>query len=114
MKKFFPLCLVFVLVCAVILCVSSYIKAQDAASAPESVTVAGGSFGKVTFNHKLHAESAGCKECHHMGEVTQKCESCHTAEASLSAKDAFHKNCIDCHKAKEKGPTGCMDCHKKE
>ncbi len=48
-----------------------------------------------------------------MGEVTQKCNSCHTAEAQMDSKTAFHKNCIDCHKAKEKGPTGCMDCHKK-
>jgi hypothetical protein len=31
----------------------------------------------------------------------------------MDSKTAFHKNCIDCHKAKEKGPTGCMDCHKK-
>ncbi|MDD5347112.1 MAG: cytochrome c3 family protein [Candidatus Omnitrophica bacterium] len=113
MNRYFSTCLVLVLVCVVILCVGSYIKAQEA-TAPDSVTVPGGSFGKVTFNHKLHAESAGCKECHHMGEVTQKCNSCHTAEAAKPSKDAFHANCIECHKAKEKGPTGCMDCHKKE
>ena len=43
----------------------------------------------------------------------KKCDSCHSAEAKVDVKGAFHKNCIDCHKAKEKGPTGCMDCHKK-
>ena len=110
MKRFFFAAGVIAAIAAVLFCVSPYLKAQGA---PDSVTVPGGSFGEVTFDHKLHAEAAGCKDCHHMGAVTEKCSSCHTADASLNAKDAFHKNCIDCHKAEEKGPTGCMECHKK-
>ena len=110
MKKFLIAACVIAGVATVLFCVSPFLKAQDA---PDSVTVPGGSFGAVTFNHKLHSEAATCKDCHHMGEVTQKCSSCHTAEASMNSKDAYHKNCIDCHKEKEQGPTGCMECHKK-
>jgi len=110
MKKFIIAGLCVAGVVTFLFCVSPFLKAQGS---PDSVTVPGGSFGEVTFNHKLHAEIASCKDCHHLGEVTQKCNSCHTADASLNSKDAFHKNCMDCHKAKEQGPLGCMECHKK-
>ena len=80
---------------------------------PDSVTESG-SFGNVTFNHKTHSTSTECKQCHHNGESpVQKCESCHTADSKVSKKDAYHKNCVECHKTKGAGPTGCMDCHKK-
>jgi hypothetical protein len=94
-----------------ILGLSRLVTAQDA-TGPESVTL-DCSFGKVTFSHKGHMGSGDCKVCHHMGTPDQKCAACHTAEAKMPAKDAFHKNCIDCHKEKAAGPTGCMDCHKK-
>jgi hypothetical protein len=87
------------------------VSAQEKA-APESVTLEC-SFGKITFSHQGHAAVGECKVCHHMGTPDQKCEICHTKDAKLDAKGAFHKNCIDCHKEKAKGPTGCMDCHKK-
>jgi hypothetical protein len=85
----------------------------DAQTAPDSVTL-DCSFGKVTFSHKGHTALGECKVCHHMGTQDQKCSACHSADAKMDAKSAFHKNCIDCHKEKAKGPTGCMDCHKKE
>lgn len=88
-----------------------FVTAQEG-TGPESVTL-DSSFGKVTFSHKAHAAADECKTCHHMGTPDQKCEACHNADATMNSKDAFHKNCIECHKAKEKGPTGCMDCHKK-
>ena len=114
MRKYIVIASVFMGVALVFFCIGSYISAQEA-SMPETVSKEGGSFGKVTFSHKGHVDAGTtCKECHHMAESpVQKCESCHTAEAKLDAKGAYHKNCIDCHKAKEKGPTGCMDCHKK-
>lgn len=93
---------------------SSLVRAQDQ-TPPESVTEEG-SFGNVTFSHKVHSDpsNAACKDCHHMGESpVQKCENCHTADSKVSRKDAYHAKCIDCHKEKAKGPTGCMDCHKK-
>ncbi|MCX7927403.1 MAG: cytochrome c family protein [Candidatus Omnitrophica bacterium] len=113
MKRYSILGFVLALVIAVVLAINGYIAVQ-AQSAPEKVTLSGGSFGAVTFNHSKHAETIGCKDCHHQGELDQKCNSCHTAEASVDSKTAFHKSCIDCHKEKEQGPTGCMDCHKKE
>ena len=113
MKKFLIIGFILASVAAVSFSVGSFIMAQDQ-TPPESVSH-DTSFGKVTFSHKGHVESGStCKDCHHMAESpVQKCESCHTADSKLTTKDAYHKNCIDCHKAKEKGPTGCMDCHKK-
>ena len=84
--------------------------------------------GNVTFNHKKHLEVANndCVKCHHTwkkGETTGKlCEECHkgTAEGkTLSAKDAFHKDCQGCHKElkeakKPAGPTACTQCHVKK
>ncbi len=83
--------------------------------------------GKVTFPHKKHAETIvkDCLKCHHTwkaGETSGKlCLECHKAQAegkTLSAKDAFHKDCRGCHdeakKAKKPaGPTGCSQCHVK-
>jgi len=113
MKKFLVAGFVLATAAAVFFCLGSYIMAQDQA-APESVSL-DNSFGKVTFSHKAHVDGGTtCKECHHNGETpVQKCGACHNADANLDAKSAYHKNCIECHKAKEKGPTGCMDCHKK-
>ena len=111
MRKYVIVASVFMGIALGFFCFGSYIAAQEQ---PETVTHDGGSFGKVTFSHKGHTATAACKDCHHNGESpVQKCESCHTADSKLDAKGAYHKACIDCHKAKEKGPTGCMDCHKK-
>src|SRR4030043_550122 len=85
------------------------------------------SYGKVTFTHKKHAETLkiDCLKCHHtwkQGETTGKlCLDCHKAKAegkTLSAKDAFHKDCKGCHDEAKKaskpaGPTGCTQCHGK-
>ena len=85
------------------------------------------SYGKVTFTHKQHAETLkiDCVKCHHnwkQGETSGKlCKECHKAKAegkTISAKDAYHKDCKGCHdeakKAKKPaGPTGCTQCHVK-
>jgi predicted CXXCH cytochrome family protein len=72
------------------------------AAAPDSVTLTAKN-GNVTFNHKGHAAAGDCKVCHGAG-----------APAKLTLdKAAAHKLCIDCHKAKAKGPTKCGECHKK-
>jgi hypothetical protein len=92
-------------------------------------------YGKVTFSHKKHIERIRpiafnkmkyeCTECHHTwnkGEITGKlCEDCHKVKAEgkiISAKDAYHKDCIGCHEKAKKaskltGPTGCTQCHVK-
>lgn len=110
MKKFITV--TFVIAAASLVFFSAYVRAQDQAM-PDTITEES-SFGNVTFSHKIHTEAAACKDCHHMGESpVQKCDSCHTADSKTTTKDAYHKNCIECHKEKAKGPTGCMECHKK-
>ena len=85
-----------------------------------------GNQGKVTFTHKKHVDlKIDCLKCHHTwkkGETTGKlCKDCHKAQAegkTISAKDAYHKDCKGCHDEAKKankpaGPTGCTQCHVK-
>jgi hypothetical protein len=77
--------------------------------------------GKVIFDHKEHyAEDGygyGCKECHHDidkdGQKPAACSSCHTKEPDEGPKrsDAFHQQCIGCHKESGSGPVDCAQCH---
>ncbi len=105
---------------------STYAMADK--TAPETVTLQmeGGKFGVVPFSHKAHVEKEkiDCATCHHKDKNPKepdKCSSCHmpkdVKDNAPPAKDAFHKNCIDCHKeaaAKgKKAPTKCNECHKK-
>lgn len=71
------------------------------------------SMGNVTFSHKKHCELDACNKCHHTGMGNPECTTCHSKEAEVNPMNAFHKNCIDCHKEKQAGPVGCGDCHKK-
>lgn len=85
------------------------------------------------FTHKKHYDdySVKCVECHHAvkakgGAVpaTKTCTDagCHLADqcngqpvpkkndACPAFEDAYHKNCIDCHR-QQSGPTKCAECH---
>lgn len=73
--------------------------------------------GPVTFDHAKHAMD--CATCHHKDKAgaEQKCTKCHGAKTEgkkLSAKEAFHTQCKDCHKKEKKGPEKCDGCHKKK
>jgi len=81
--------------------------------AKETIVLECPAMGNATLSHQKHSTLTDCKTCHHTGMDQPKCSSCHTKDSKVTAQDAFHKNCIDCHKEKQKGPTGCMDCHKK-
>ena len=76
--------------------------------------------GPVPFDHKKHTGYAkDCKTCHHPDAPgkEQKCSKCHaekTDGAKISAKEAFHKQCISCHKTEKKGPVKCDECHQKK
>ena len=89
-------------------------------------------FGKlerpqVIFNHKKHEEA--------LKKDNESCDACHpvnkekillfdfprnvTKKDKTSVMNAFHDECIDCHKKKGRenkktGPVVCADCHKKE
>ena len=64
-----------------------------------------------------------CKDCHMSANSENKynaCTDCHETEdiegqekAMMFEKrsDAFHKQCIDCHKSKKAGPVECNSCH---
>lgn len=85
----------------------------------------------VSFTHKKHSVDLKikCTECHHVikdgknvwkeGDKVAMCASCHKSPLknegkTLSLKNAFHKNCKDCHKKMKKGPTKCNECHPKK
>ena len=79
----------------------------------------------VALNHKKHAETMPCTECHHEWKKEerkdpQKCAECHKEkgeEKVVGLKKAHHTTCQACHKAlaaqgKKGGPTAkCSDCH---
>jgi hypothetical protein len=97
--------------------------------------------GKVLFDHKTHTDDSGygisCKDCHHHPEEGEAdfraCGECHKLPAEeetlpkfcadchepdeiegtemIKTADAFHAQCIDCHKANEAGPQECASCH---
>ena len=99
-----------------------------------------GTRGLVFFDHKSHQnlvnpdpdykfkadKSAACAGCHHTKSATGviqlwSCRSCHGyetpaagthARAKSFADDAFHGECISCHRAAKKGPVLCSGCHK--
>ena len=97
--------------------------------APESMMLKleGGKFPPVSFSHPIHTEKAkvDCVVCHHKDKdpkQPEKCMPCHDIKdvknGAIPMKDAYHKNCITCHKeASAKGvsaPAKCNDCHKKQ
>jgi len=80
--------------------------------------------GKVLFDHKTHTSESGygnaCGDCHHTlsedeYEDAQSCSECHEQdegdEEVPKRADAFHRQCIDCHKEFEAGPVECAQCH---
>jgi class III cytochrome C family protein len=97
--------------------------------------------GNVLFDHKIHSDSSGyglsCKDCHHhpeeddadlracgdchklpeKGEAVQKaCTDCHDTDEiegseMMKRPEAFHAQCIDCHKEVDAGPQDCGLCH---
>jgi hypothetical protein len=104
----------------------SILLVSGAFAAKDEITLKA-SNGDVKFNHKKHSETLKieCKKCHHTwkaGETSGKlCLECHKAKTegkTLSAKEAFHKDCQGCHKkeeaSKKPAPTKCGGCHVKK
>jgi hypothetical protein len=84
--------------------------------------------GPVMFSHRAHHEdyTLKCTSCHHEydegenqwteGDTVSSCADCHDTPYKNVGKmpslhQAFHKNCIQCHKATDSAPTACADCH---
>ena len=76
----------------------------------------------VAYDHKAHsAKVPKCQACHHKDEAGKeqgcaaaKCHGAKTEGKMVSAKEAFHKQCMDCHKKEKKGPVKCDECHPKK
>jgi hypothetical protein len=89
----------------------------------------------VTFPHNRHAEAGfSCKDCHHLykdgknvldegtleeGKEAIRCSACHHSNSRLSLEQAFHDQCIGCHRKalrenKKTGPHFCGGCHVKK
>lgn len=95
--------------------------------------------GKVMYDHKTHTAESGygiaCSDCHHHpqgdqdtracgqchqipadGAVPAACNDCHAPDEiagseMMKASDAFHSQCIGCHKKMDAGPQECASCH---
>lgn len=96
--------------------------------------------GRVFFDHNIHQADSGygigCRDCHHHpgGKTdTRSCGACHQppkaeavapracfdcheadvlAETKMTPRgDAFHGQCIRCHKENEAGTIECAGCH---
>jgi len=97
-------------------------------------------FGKkerspVPFAHNRHIESGlSCKDCHHVyengknvldeskleeGNQGGRCSACHLSKSRIDLQQAFHNQCMSCHKQflkekKKTGPRFCGECHVKK
>ena len=84
----------------------------------------------VYFSHENHMEAFECLDCHHdyqNGENVldedeleedgkAKCAACHSKDASIELKTAYHRQCMGCHRLVNKQedaglPITCQDCH---
>ena len=85
----------------------------------------------VTFRHELHCEGLECLDCHHRyekgknvldedsleeGNADIRCATCHTWDAKIQLRSAFHQMCTGCHakrakKGEKTGPRTCGACH---
>jgi hypothetical protein len=99
-------------------------EASSSAEVPESIILGdlAKTYEPLTFSHQMHSAIAeDCAACHHHSQAgqTPACAKCHKAstaskESGVPAlKEAYHGQCIGCHRDIEMGPTGCMDCHVK-
>lgn len=107
--------------------VTSMVSAQKKPPEPISIKIEGAKLPPVNFSHTTHTEKTKveCIICHHKDKDTnnpEPCIKCHLVKDPKDnapiAKDAYHKNCIDCHKeSATKGivaPVKCNECHKKQ
>jgi len=86
----------------------------------------------VPFPHNLHVEKGlSCKDCHHLykkgenvldesnlteGNKEIRCSFCHGLKSRLNLEQAYHRQCMGCHKKplkeqKKAPPRYCGGCH---
>jgi hypothetical protein len=86
----------------------------------------------VYFSHENHMEEVDCLDCHHdyqdgknildeddlEDDGSAGCVACHSKEASIETKTAYHRQCMGCHRRTNKQeaaslPVTCQGCHKR-
>jgi len=123
------------------------LTAAEKQAAPDEIMLENKGYEKdkkrpVKLTHKKHNVEfkVACADCHHVykdgknvwkeGDTVEKCSKCHPAPwpkgkkkkkgEAMKLKNAYHKNCKNCHKAlkkegKETGPfKKCNKCHAKK
>jgi hypothetical protein len=99
---------------------------------PEKIVLEGRTRPAVTFPHQRHMEAElSCKDCHHLyengknildeskleeGNKDLRCVACHGRGSRLNLEEAFHNQCIGCHRKaqrenKKAVPQYCGGCH---
>ncbi|RME20221.1 MAG: hypothetical protein D6806_16795 [Deltaproteobacteria bacterium] len=73
----------------------------------------------VSFMPKIEAFCAGCHHHQPLGQRPAACGSCHQLRPDLATdrpglKEAYHRQCLGCHRAMGLKKQGCTDCHKEE
>jgi hypothetical protein len=127
MKKHVRIALGMTVVVVFVLLLLTGASAQKKAPESMMLKLEGAKFPPVPFSHPLHTEKAkiDCVECHHKDKNPKEpggCMPCHDLKdvknGAMPIKDAYHKNCIECHKESSakgvKAPTKCNDCHRKQ
>lgn len=84
------------------------------------------------FPHDAHMSILECTACHHQyndagenvldemdldGSDAMRCATCHDSRAGIDGREAFHRQCMVCHRTTEKagnasGPRTCGTCHR--
>jgi c(7)-type cytochrome triheme protein len=87
----------------------------------------------VVFPHEMHMQMVDCLSCHHdyvngqntldadMLEETDpaiRCAACHAGNKVVNLKDAFHQQCLGCHRQMRTSghataPELCGECHRR-
>ena len=118
------------------LCLFFVLATASWAASLEKITIdkCGDKRGAVQFDHGIHVSvTPKCSTCHHTQEnltvetgEAETCRSCHFKPEdggilgctdARTPNNAYHKQCIDCHKAVKKenesivAPTSCKACH---
>lgn len=87
----------------------------------------------VYFPHEAHMEIYECLDCHHDykdgknileednldEDGSARCARCHSKNASVVLKTAYHRQCMGCHRLINKQenaflPITCQDCHNRK
>jgi len=101
-------------------------KTEEPKTVPENCLECHEAAGEIEEHHSKNPDESdlhACSECHKQvedGSVPQVCIDCHEPDEIegeqktmnfYKRSDAFHKQCIDCHKEYGSGPVDCSSCH---